>query len=182
ACPRPPSPHHASSAGPAPVPRLRRLAALRYSQRLMSVIRHRSAPPATGSTAATSWPHSRALRGMLRVAGSWSTSTARAAPSGIASSASRVRTKVYGHTSPRRSSSPGRSEEEDAIRLEDLLGHKAAVKRAGVELDRLAAAAQDQPARRGRRVAPHLDGARPAGGRQRLVAAHRPRRPAEQLE
>src|SRR5262249_37256969 len=48
-------------------------------------------------------PHSDALRGMLRVAGSWSTTTRRRAPSGISSSRSLVRTNVKGQTSPRRS-------------------------------------------------------------------------------
>src|SRR5688500_2172019 len=44
-----------------------------------------------------------ALRGMLRLAGSWSVTTRTVSPIGTASSASLVRTNVNGHTSPRMS-------------------------------------------------------------------------------
>src|SRR5688572_27538066 len=60
-----------------------------------------------------------ALRGTLSRAGGWSTRTRSRAPTGRASSASLVRTKVNGHTSPVRSStSPG----DDAVGGEDEAG------------------------------------------------------------
>src|SRR5215510_2830554 len=56
---------------------------------------------------------------MLRVAGSWSTTTRSTAPNGSASSASLVRTKVNGQISPWRSSVASGSPGDDEIGGED---------------------------------------------------------------